>query len=72
MAKWLNSRDKKAMAWVAGAWALFVVVVAFRQDDVMGALFLGLAQEALLLGVALLILHIAPRRNSPAGGEHGH
>ncbi|WP_185982274.1 hypothetical protein [Arthrobacter sp. KBS0703] len=21
MAKWLNSRDKKAMAWVAAAWA---------------------------------------------------
>lgn len=50
----------------------FVVVVAFRQDDGMGALFLGLAREALLLGVALLILHIAPRRKSPASGEHEH
>jgi hypothetical protein len=70
MAKWLSSRDKKAVAWVGGVWAAFVIVVAFRQVDGMGALFLGLAQEALLLGVALLILCIAPRRKSPAGGTH--
>lgn len=51
----MPSRDKKAFAWVAVVWAAIVVVTAFLQADVLRALILGLVQEAILLGVALLI-----------------
>jgi hypothetical protein len=66
MAKWLSSRDKKWIAWIAAVWTAIVVVVAFFQDDVVRALFLGLTQEALLLGAGLLISYVIHRRKSSA------
>lgn len=62
----MSSRDRKGVAWVAAVWAAFVVVVALFQEDVLRALILGLAQEALLLGVGLLIWYLVNRRKSSA------
>lgn len=62
----MSSRDRKGIAWVAAVWAAFVVVVAFLQEDVTRALILGLAQEGLLLGVALLVWYFVQRRKSSA------
>jgi hypothetical protein len=60
----MSSRDRKAVAWVAAVWAAIVVAVALFQEDVLRALILGLAQEALLLGVGLLISYLVNRRKS--------
>jgi hypothetical protein len=68
MAKWLSSRDRKSIAWITAVWSAFVVMVALFQDDVVRALFLGLTQEALLLGAGLLISYIIHRRKSSAAG----
>jgi hypothetical protein len=62
----MSSRDRKGVAWVAAVWATFVVVFAFFKDDVIRALMLGLAQEALLLGVGLLAWYFVQRRKSSA------
>lgn len=67
----MSSRDRKGLAWVAAVWAAFVVVVALFQEDVMRALVLGLAQEALLLGVALVIWYLVHRRKSSTGDTKG-
>jgi hypothetical protein len=64
MTRWLTSRDKKGLAWVAVVWTAFVVFVALFQDDVVRAIVLGLVQEALLLGIVLLIFYFRHRRKS--------
>jgi Mn2+/Fe2+ NRAMP family transporter len=62
----MSSRERKAVAWVAAAWAVFVVVAAFFQEDVTRALILGLAQEVLLLSATLLVWYLVRRRKSSA------
>jgi hypothetical protein len=54
------------MAWIAALWALFVIVAALFQEDVSRSLILGLAQEALVLGVGLLVWHLVQRRKTSA------
>lgn len=71
MTQWLSSRDKKGLAWVVVVWTAFVVFVALFQDDVMRALILGLLQEALLMGIGLLILYFRHRRKSSTTNTPG-
>lgn len=62
---------QKGLAWVAVVWTAFVVFVALFQGDVMRALILGLLQEALLMGIVLLILYFRHRRKSSTTNTPG-
>lgn len=62
----MSVQDKKRVAWVAGVWAVFVVVCALFQEDVVRALILGLVQEAFLGGLGLLAWYLVHRKDSSA------
>ncbi len=59
-----SKREWKRVAYFSIAWTVLVVAISLFQEDVLRTLALGLIQQAILTGLALLVWFLAHRRRS--------